>query len=45
LLKAEADYCICIPSGDTPRIQEAHILVGHILSELVEQELFGALNS
>ena len=43
-LKAEADYCICVPSGDTPRIQEAHILVGHILSELVEQAIFGGSN-
>lgn len=30
-----------MPSTDTPRIQEAHILVGHIICELVEQELFG----
>lgn len=43
-LKAEADYCICVPSRDTPRIQEAHILVGHILSELVEQALFRGSN-
>ncbi len=43
-LKAEVDYCICIPSGDTARIQEAHILVGHILSELVEQALFQGAN-
>lgn len=40
-LKDEADYCICIASTDTPRIQEQHILVGHILCELVEQALFG----
>ncbi|HEX6779709.1 MAG TPA: D-sedoheptulose 7-phosphate isomerase [Ktedonobacterales bacterium] len=39
--KAEVDYCICVPSSDTPRIQEAHILVGHILSELVEEAIFG----
>ena len=32
--------CVCIPSNDTPRIQEAHILVGHILCELVERDLF-----
>jgi D-sedoheptulose 7-phosphate isomerase len=43
-LKAEVDYCICVPSRDTPRIQEAHILVGHILCELVEQALFGSSN-
>jgi D-sedoheptulose 7-phosphate isomerase len=40
-LKEVADYCICIASTDTPRIQEHHILVGHILCELVEQALFG----
>jgi D-sedoheptulose 7-phosphate isomerase len=40
-LKAVADYCICVPSRDTPRIQEAHILIGHILCEFVEQALFG----
>ncbi len=43
-LKAEVDYCICVPSCDTPRIQEAHILVAHVLSELVEKTLFGELN-
>jgi D-sedoheptulose 7-phosphate isomerase len=42
LLKDRTDYCICIPSKDTPRIQEAHILIGHIWSELVEQALFGS---
>jgi D-sedoheptulose 7-phosphate isomerase len=44
-LKDETDYCICVPSRDTPRIQEAHILVGHVLSELVEQAIFGNSNS
>src|SRR5712671_1325812 len=27
-----ADHCICVPSADTPRIQECHILIGHIIS-------------
>lgn len=36
-----ADYCLKIPSTDTPRIQEAHITVGHIICYLVENELFG----
>ena len=36
------DHCLCVPSNDTPRIQECHILIGHIISELVEQELFHA---
>jgi len=40
-IKDCADYLINIPSTDTPRIQEAHILVGHIICELVEQGLFG----
>jgi D-sedoheptulose 7-phosphate isomerase len=35
------DHAIRIPSEDTARIQEAHILIGHILCELIEQELFG----
>ena len=39
-LKRAADYCICVPSNDTPRIQECHILIGHIISELVEQTIF-----
>lgn len=36
-----ADVLINVPSTDTPRIQEVHILVGHIICELVELELFG----
>lgn len=39
-LKSAVDYCICAPSNETPRIQECHILVGHIISELVEREIF-----
>lgn len=34
------DFLINIPSKDTPRIQESHILVGHIVCELVESTLF-----
>jgi D-sedoheptulose 7-phosphate isomerase len=34
------DHCICVPSKETPRIQECHILIGHIISELVEREIF-----
>ncbi len=36
-----ADVLINVPSTDTPRIQEVHILIGHIICELVETELFG----
>ena len=39
-LKAAVDHCICVPSNQTPRIQECHILIGHIVSELVEREIF-----
>ncbi|WDL74681.1 D-sedoheptulose 7-phosphate isomerase [Helicobacter winghamensis] len=35
------DYCIKIPSTCTPRIQESHIVVGHTLCAIVEEELFG----
>ena len=34
------DYLLNVPSSDTPRIQESHITVGHIICQLVEQELF-----
>ena len=34
------EYCIRVPSSETPRIQECHILIGHIISELVEQTIF-----
>lgn len=40
-MKEMADLLINIPSTDTPRIQEAHITVGHIICELVEQAMFG----
>jgi D-sedoheptulose 7-phosphate isomerase len=39
-MKDLCDYLINIPSNDTPRIQESHILVGHIICELVENALF-----
>jgi len=35
------DYCVKIPSSETPRIQEAHILIGHIICSVVEEEIFG----
>ncbi len=38
-LKSLVEYCICAPSTQTPRIQETHILLGHILCEIVEREL------
>ena len=39
------DICIRVPSGDTPRIQEVHILIGHIICSIVEEELFGSYKS
>ncbi len=39
-LKSEVDFCLCAPSNETPRIQECHILMGHIISELVEHTIF-----
>ena len=38
ILRNLADILINVPSNDTPRIQEAHIMVGHIICELVEKE-------
>lgn len=35
------DYCIKVPSSSTPRIQESHILIGHIICSVVEEALFG----
>jgi len=40
-MKVISDYLLNVPSTDTPRIQESHILLGHIICELVEEELFG----
>jgi len=40
-LKDLGDYLINVPSNTTPRIQESHILVGHIICELVEINIFG----
>ncbi len=39
-MKNHCDHLINIPSTDTPRIQECHILVGHIICEIVEASLF-----
>lgn len=39
-MKDLCNYLINIPSSDTPRIQEAHIMVGHIFCELVEKRMF-----
>jgi D-sedoheptulose 7-phosphate isomerase len=38
--KTLSDYLINVPSSDTPRIQESHITIGHIICQLVEERLF-----
>ncbi|MEE9558924.1 MAG: D-sedoheptulose 7-phosphate isomerase [Candidatus Brocadiales bacterium] len=40
-LKGLVDVCLQVPSQNTPRIQECHTIVGHILCSIVEKELFG----
>ena len=39
-MKEMADYLLNVPSSDTPRIQESHIMVGHIICEIVEAQMF-----
>ncbi len=41
-MKEISNYLIRVPSKDTPRIQESHILIGHIVCELIEERLFGS---
>lgn len=40
-LDGVADYVIKVPSLITPRIQEAHIFIGHVIAEYVEHKMFG----
>jgi len=44
-MKELADCAICAPSDETPRIQECHILIGHIICEIAEEALFGELHA
>jgi D-sedoheptulose 7-phosphate isomerase len=39
-MKDACDYLLNVPSNDTPRIQESHIMIGHIICELVENMVF-----
>ena len=39
-MKAICKYLLNVPSNDTPRIQESHILLGHIICQLVEEKMF-----
>jgi D-sedoheptulose 7-phosphate isomerase len=40
LMAKMADMSIVVPSDSTPRIQESHILIGHILCDIIEKEIF-----
>lgn len=42
VMKSLSDYLINVPSTDTPRIQESHILIGHIICQLVEEKYFSS---
>ena len=39
-MKELADFLLNVPSTDTPRIQESHIMLGHIICEIVEARMF-----
>jgi D-sedoheptulose 7-phosphate isomerase len=39
-----SDYLLNVPSTDTPRIQESHIMLGHIICQLVEERYFNTTN-
>lgn len=39
-MKDISDFLFNVPSTDTPRIQESHIMIGHIICQLVEEKLF-----
>jgi D-sedoheptulose 7-phosphate isomerase len=40
IMKEMSDVLLNVPSSDTPRIQESHIMVGHIICQFVEENLF-----
>lgn len=44
-LEEMVDYAVRVPSNHTPRIQECHILIGHIICGEIEQQIFGHLTS
>jgi D-sedoheptulose 7-phosphate isomerase len=43
-MKDKADILLNVPSTDTPRIQESHILIGHVICEIIESKLFSSGN-
>jgi D-sedoheptulose 7-phosphate isomerase len=44
-MKDCSDYLLNVPSADTPRIQESHIMLGHIICQLVEERYFSTTNA
>ncbi|MGD0581538.1 MAG: D-sedoheptulose 7-phosphate isomerase [Bacteroidales bacterium] len=44
-MKDSCDLMINVPSDETPRIQEAHIMIGHIICSIIETSLFGTNNT
>ena len=40
ILKSLSDFLVNVPSADTPRIQESHIMIGHIICQLAEEQYF-----
>ena len=44
-MKELSKYLLNVPSNDTPRIQESHILLGHIICQLVEEQYFNTVQS
>lgn len=45
VMKSTCDHLLNVPSSDTPRIQESHILLGHIICQLVEEKLFSNISN
>jgi len=41
-MKMNSDILLAVPSKDTPRIQESHIMLGHIICQLVEEKYFSS---
>jgi len=44
-MKALCDYCICAPSCSTPRIQECHLVIEHLMCGYIEDAIFGDLTT
>jgi D-sedoheptulose 7-phosphate isomerase len=42
-MKSQCNYLVNVPSSDTPRIQECHITIGHIICQLVEEKIFAPI--